>query len=113
MNASVTQVACMVHANSLGNATAKKDGVDCFVTKTLTTALTTSLARTEPPAPILAREVTLALAVRAILDPTVRLRSMNVTPTLARMEEVVRTWKIAIPAHAHLDSMAKTVSSVL
>lgn len=33
MNASVTQVACMVHANSLGNATAKKDGVDCFVTK--------------------------------------------------------------------------------
>lgn len=91
MNASAIQVVCTVHANSRGSATAKKDGVDSSVIKISTTAHTTNLAKMEPPAPTQAKEVTLVPAVQATLDPTVRLRSMNVIPTLAKMEEAALT----------------------
>lgn len=91
MNASAIRVVCTVHANSHGNATAKKDGVDFSVIKILTTAHITNLARMGLPAQIQAKEATLALAVQATLDPTVRLRSMNAIPTLVKMEEAALT----------------------
>lgn len=109
-SASDTQAVFMVPVNNLGNATVRKAGVAFSVTKILIIVLIISLAKMVPLAPILAREATLVLAVLGTRDPTVRLKSMNVMLTPARMVEAAPILKTAIPVTAHLASMVKTVS---
>lgn len=110
MSASDTQAAFMVPVSNHGSATARKAGVAFSVTRTLTTAPTTSHAKMVPHAPTPGRGATLVLADLDTQVPTARLKSMNVMPTLARTVEAALILRTAIPVPAHRASMVKTVS---
>lgn len=110
MTASVILAVCMVPANSLGNATARKDGEASSVTKILITAHITNRVRMEPLAPTPAREATPAHADLVSLGPAVRLRSTNALATLAEMEEAALILKTPTAVRVPLVSMEETAN---
>lgn len=63
---------CMEHVKNNGNVTARKAGEGCSAIKTSTIAPTISLVRTEAPASIRGKDLTLAVALLDIPAPIVK-----------------------------------------